>query len=255
MKCKVYRNYITIPAEIRQQLNIKDGDFLDVSVDGNSFIVKHYVEDYDPNAKITMELEKKPKSKSKPKQEKKSTGKKIRKIEANFMDAPKLYKNYFSECGLVVRTKNRYVNDFCKDCQGQLALEWEDRADVKCKYLASKTEEKCKDLEKEINDKKGSRHEEIQNLSKSIKKATEVLDEQIKELDPPKTKRGRRPKVTSKYGSDTTIIKPVYSSTDEFLKCANCNQFVSSGFMLDDTFLCKECTKEDFKKYMKGRGN
>lgn len=266
MKCKVVRHRITIPQEIRNSANIKDGEFLDISYNANDNSIVINLNNKGFNA-LNENLEKENKPKTDIVKNKKR--KQDRKIVANFMDADKLYKKYYSECGLVVRTKTRYVKDFCEDCKGQLAKEWEDKADVKCKYLEeeylSRNVEmnEIKDIEKNsdpcscepcisnehLTKLKKQRKEEIKNISKSIKEANIAIDNNIA-------------KITNKsdeyicIGNSSTTIKPVKADKNQFLKCNSCEQFVKSGFLLDDDFVCKDCTLKDFKEFMKRmRGN
>ena len=135
MKCKVVRNRITIPAEIRDRANLKDGDFLDVNLDGKTKNIIMSILDRGESVSKDKNVEKIKKTSKKVDSKVKSN---CKKIEANYMDADKLYKAYYSECGLLVRTKNSYVRNACEKCQGKLAEEYEDRLDVHCSYLSKK---------------------------------------------------------------------------------------------------------------------
>ncbi|BFH74829.1 AbrB/MazE/SpoVT family DNA-binding domain-containing protein [Sulfurisphaera javensis] len=55
-RVKVTRNYqVTIPASIREKINIKEGDILEVTVSGNEIIMRK-VESKRPRIKLNREL-------------------------------------------------------------------------------------------------------------------------------------------------------------------------------------------------------
>ena len=108
-------NKITIPKEIRDKAGIVKNCEVDISYDEetNSVIISLQKDEIKKVEKVkNVEKVVTPKKQSKG-----------RKIVANYQDAEKLYRTSFSDCGLVVRTKQRYIDDFCKDCRGQLAKE------------------------------------------------------------------------------------------------------------------------------------
>ena len=237
MKCKVVRNRITIPAEIRDAINLKDSDYLDVKLDVENKNIVIDISDRDifmsNNKKVT-------KTKKTPKKVDEKVRASCKKIEANYMDADKLYKAYYSPCGLLVRTKNSYVKSACERCQGKLVKEYEDRIDVQCGYVDKKAirDEIVYEITKRV-------HPEIENVKKQ-RKAVKVIDKKVKKLNK-KDKPKRRT-------ADNTTIKPIRAGNDMLLKCKECGQLVKSGFYVDKDILCKECTVDDFKKYMKKRG-
>lgn len=277
MKYKLNKFRMTIPQEIRSKANIDGNGYIDISFDDNTgnIIISSKLKPETEKVVVKKETKKKEPKKKEPKKEVKKSTKttKPKKIEANFMDADKLYKAYYSECGLVVRTKNKYLKDFCEQCQGQLAREWEDRVEAHCKYLTSNFQEVAKQIDKEqekleqtiqeeitkmeaveneIEQIRKKRKEDIANISKSIKEANKVIDEEIDMIEP-KQKRGR-PKKQKRYSTGNTILKPVKTDGEKFLNCTDCGEFVGKGFYLDDEFLCKECAVRDFKEYLKRRG-
>lgn len=247
MKCKVVRNRITIPSEIRDAINLKDGEYLDVNLD---VFTKNIVISVSDRCEPTLEDKKVEKVKKTPKKVDAKVKSNCKKIEANYMDADKLYKAYYSECGLLVRTKNSYVKNACEKCQGKLAKEYEDRLDVHCSYLSKKVstelDKPVKQEKVKIEDIKKQRKTERETISSNIKKAVKVIDKKVSKLD-----NQDKPK---RCTSDSTTIKPIRADKDTLLKCKECGQLVRSGFLVDKDILCKECTTEDFKKYMKRRG-
>lgn len=252
MKYKLVKYRLTIPQEVREHSNIPKDGYVDISYDektGNIVIREYNDNVKDEPKKISTDKPNKPNKPDKPnkpnrtKEDKSNISR--RKIEANFMDADKLYKAYYSECGLVAKTKTRYVNDFCNECQGRLAKEWEDRVEVKCSRMIDNVKENT------INKIKENRKKELDNISNSIKEANKVLDVKINEIK--KSKRGRKPKQKIVTDLDNTTIQPVNIQENKYAKCVKCRQFFKSGFLLNDKFVCKECTKSDFKEYMKKR--
>lgn len=249
MKCKVVRNRITIPAEIRDAINLKDSDYLDVKLDVENKNIVIDISDRD----ISMSNNKKvTKTKKTPKKVDEKVRASCKKIEANYMDADKLYKAYYSPCGLLVRTKNSYVKSACERCQGKLVKEYEDRIDVQCGYVDKKAirdeivYEITKRVHPEIENVKKQRKEEMETVTNNIKEAVKVIDKKVKKLNK-KDKPKRRT-------ADNTTIKPIRAGKDMLLKCKECGQLVKSGFYVDKDILCKKCTVDDFKKYMKKRG-
>lgn len=273
MLVKISKFRLTIPQGMREKVGLSKDGYIDINYDEttNSIIIRN-----PDNVKEVVNT--KPEKKEKKVRKAKSTQPHKPKkniIEANFMDADKLYKAYYSECGLVVRTKTKYVNSFCEKCQGQLAKEWEDRADVKCRFNEIKIDNIAEELQEpvvevakttlepaqevvnntmiDVAEIKKKRKEEIKHISESIKEATKVIDTEIETLKQ-KPKRGR-PKKTKFYSTGNTVLKAVNTGDEKFLNCSECGQFVGKGFYLDDIFLCKECAVQDFKEYLKRRGN
>lgn len=240
MKYRIAQHRLTIPQEIREKANIPRNGIIEIYYDektGNVVISSKLREDEGHETKLNV---------SSP-----------RKIEANFMDADKLSRTCYSECGLIVRTKNRYVSDFCEDCQGQLAKEWENRVDVQCSYLSKKSRELRHKQNPKVEEKK---IEESKNKDKEKKKEEKKKEDieikVIKNLVPTEHKKRGRPKKQNRYSTGATTLKPVATNGEEAIRCAECGEFVVRGFMLDDDFLCKECAKADFKNYLKRmRGN
>lgn len=235
MKCKVVRNRITIPAEIRNAINLKDSEYLDIKLDVKN---KNIVIDISERDISTIEDTKNTELKKTPKKVDTKIKSNCKKIEVNYMDADKLYKSYYSPCGLLVRTKKSYVKNACEKCQGKLAEEYEDRIDVQCDYISKRNN-------KEIVDIKKQRKDDMKDISNNIKTAIKVIDNKVNKLN-----KQDKPKRCKK---DDTTIKPIRAGKDMILKCKECGQLIKSGFYVDKDILCKECTVDDFKKYMKKR--
>lgn len=250
MKYKLSKYRLTIPQEIREHTNITRDGYIDISFDDTTgnIIISSSIK----NIEIKEEQKIKQENKQKETKVNQVKSKKPRRLEANYMDADKLYKAYYSPCGLLVRTKNSYVKSACERCQGKLVKEYEDRIDVQCGYVDKKAirdeivYEITKRVHPEIENVKKQRKEEIETVTNNIKEAVKVIDKKVKKLNK-KDKPKRRT-------ADNTTIKPIRAGNDMLLKCKECGQLVKSGFYVDKDILCKECTVDDFKKYMKKRG-
>lgn len=242
MKCKVVRHRITIPAEIRNAANIQDGDYLDIEYDTKNNMIQIKLKQ--------IELkQKKPAATNK-------------KIEANFMDASNLYHQCFSECGLLVRTKNSYVRNACERCRGKLAEEWSDRAEIHCSYLdndyINKVEKYKKDSkEPKLEKIRNQRKKNIKEISDKLKKAEDTINISIKELDfKPNISLDNVKIITKKRSKNNivhtaeTTINPV-AFTNETVKCNDCGLYFTKGFYLDNDFLCKSCAMKDFERFLK----
>lgn len=198
---------ITIPREYCEQLGIVDGAFLTMNVENNKIIIKEGIEDTEDeflhrNNFITKSNE----------------------IVSNLDQADKLYKQVYSTCGLVVKTKRKYVNNFCDRCKGQL-----EDATHKCLYLKEDNNIKAKS-NNEVKERK------IKNEKIEEKEEKEVVDKSIKQNDFKDIQKRMN-----------TEIQPIKST--QVMQCNVCNQYFYKGFLLDDDFYCTECAVEDFKKF------
>ena len=57
------------------------------------------------------------------------------KIESNLKEAENYSRKVYSECGLVVRTKRKYLTKFCDVCQGTLLVDYPDVHQDKCIFF------------------------------------------------------------------------------------------------------------------------
>lgn len=128
-------NRITIPKEIIDKLNLKQGTFLDLTIDENTIHLskimsskKELKSSNIPNLKNTFKSH----------------------IVSNLEESKNFSRRVVSECGLLVRTKRAYLNKACEECQGWLALQYKDKA-TSCKYNRTsepvELKSKTKDLE------------------------------------------------------------------------------------------------------------
>lgn len=239
-----YGNRITIPKQICNELKLVKGDTLEVFVDGHNLVLTRCENCTDKDEKLNI------KSTSK---SNKKVG--VRQIVSN-LDEGKNYKTKkYSECGLVIRTKTKYLDSFCEECRGQLALD-HGVLNHPCKYINIPERVEVKE-----NKPTSASNKIIDELVKNINKAQTKLDKDIDNLSlNNKVKIHNHINKNSLSTNGNTKIQPVMYI--DYKKCEGCGEFFDSGFLLDDIFRCKACAIEDFSKYLinnkkikKKRGN
>ena len=203
-------NRITLPKDICNQLNLEIGQQLELEIVDDQIIISSNKIEKPVNKEIV-----KPKIEKHIEQKDNKVDSKII-IKSNLEDAIKYVDPKFSECGLVVRSKRRYLRDFCNVCKGQLTHK-------NCIYF--KEEEN-----NNIINVKTVKNEIFENIAKLQKQ----LDKKQSNL---KSNR-----------SSTTTLRPI--QYDKAKKCENCDTKVTKGFLIDDDFMCTSCACEDFKKYL-----
>lgn len=162
---------ITIPREIREKLQLKEGTKLTMNIQDDKIIL-------DFNSIIENKIPEKKEQKVKSQNEsKKLIG--VRQIVSNLEEGKNFTNKVYSDCGLVIRTKRSYMNQFCDDCQGQLALEY-GVLDHPCKYInipeRIETEEPKKEKPKPIKNI-------VQKLADNVKKLDKTIDTKIDKIE------------------------------------------------------------------------
>lgn len=66
------------------------------------------------------------------------------KIESNLKESENYSRKVYSDCGLVVRTKRKYISKFCDACQGTLLVDYPDIPENNCIFF-KQSEPKQKD--------------------------------------------------------------------------------------------------------------
>lgn len=202
---------ITVPNEVIKQCSIEPGSAIDIVVDeqtGN-IIIKNYTLEQDNKTPI----------------EKKQVKTNGIIVESNIEDLDKYVKPILSDCGLVVRSKRKYINNFCDVCKGSLSN------GGKCKFNKS--------IDVNIN------KQEIVKPVKVIKNSK--TESKVKNT---KTKNTIN-KELEEYGN--TTIQPVRAPEGKLYECKKCGELCETGFILNNKFYCKRCTIDDFKNYMEKR--
>lgn len=228
MKSKLCRGRVTIPSDIRNIMNLGQNDDVDIIYDdiNNCLIVKSFNLSNESNSRPSKSVKKDTSKKETTKKNvdskevKSNNVKESFNIKANFFDADKLYRKCYSECGLIVRTKTKYIDSICEKCKGRLAKEWEDRVDTHCRYNTTKSNKSKTSKQKESNDS-------------TVISFSPFIDHLSQEANGVKFTK----------------------HTDMFpTKCPKCGKSIIKKYInIDNNIVCKECAKKDFMKYLKRR--
>lgn len=257
---------ITIPKDLLEETDFKEGDILDIQYVNNSFVLTKPISN---NTIINCPSNKENEDTTKDNKEviQINTQGKNRKIVSN-LDTGCFYSTkYYSECGLVIRTKRRYLKEFCSDCKGQL-LKQDYVDNHKCPYVYNVEEETNKLQQATKQEKKKVSNKLIEQLANNANEVYKIIDnaiDNINKLDPENNKpekedTTKEQKSNKKYIDDEdyviekqkrrTKITPIKINKG-FRRCCGCDSFVDSGFRINSDFYCKKCAAEDFKNYVK----
>ena len=228
-------NRITIPKEICNKLDLKQGDqlYLDIVGDKLFFSKSNFNNETDDVKEVPKKIES-------------NRGNNLsRKIVSNLEEGKNFKRKVYSACELVIRTKKVYMNEFCEHCKGEL-LKQGYKDNHKCPYLYNSLKEEVnienkieiKSIEK-IDTKKNIIKSTIQDINKNVSTLTKKIDNKIN-------------KTIINNEDDNKTIVPIASN--HLLICSSCGEYYSKGFYLSEKFHCKKCAKKDFKKYLKNKG-
>lgn len=194
------RNQITIPRDIVRNLGYKAGQQFTLSIKNNTFVLTPILCSNDNSIDN--------------KQSDKSTqisNKFTRKIESNLEEGQKFKVKYYSPCKLVIRTKNSYLKQFCKDCQGYLA----EQHNTNCPYISDTVTQTEKQKELPSN------------------KKDNCIDTSLQEI------------VQQKGKQTVEIVKDT-----KLKKCIHCGEVDYVMYKINNSkFVCKNCFKKDFKQF------
>ena len=254
---------ITIPAELFKETQFKEGDILDLRYEKGDFILspKYFLIENEETIKKLNKSNEIQEDKSVTLNENKSSISNTftRKIVSNLEEGRKFSRQVLSECGLVIRTKQSYLNQFCNTCQGQLAKEYGIK-DHPCRFIS---EEKSEiDISKDISEIKSKLDNEhvinnntdkiksIDNINKNIEILHKKLDSKIEHINKSSEYINKKDnKELQEIGNK--ILKPIKHTS--FRLCEACGQLYDSGFLIDDIFYCKQCALADFQDYLEKR--
>lgn len=215
---------VTIPREVFDQSNLPVGIKVDITFDGTRFIIEPLLEaDKNREVKKDFFVEK---HKIETKKKSNNPEGKRREIVSNLEQGLKYKKQYFSECGLVIRTKNKYLKDFCKDCKGKLVDDYGVDYKKCCNYCGNRNKK-----QEVSTPKKSTKDELIKAITQNAAKINKKIDKKIKDVEL----------------DDSTVLEPV--KYEDYQSCCNCRTLTQSGFLLNGMFHCKSCAVDDFKKY------
>ncbi len=278
-------NRITIPKELCNQLKFNVGDNLFAIVQDNNLIITSDLPS-DLNKESDDKSDNLLNSKTESSNisirpvntENKNTSSRIV-IKSNLQDKGKFKHEKYSDCNLVIRTKQKYIEAFCSVCKGQLV---KDDSSRHCRYKVNKqstlesdyvsseyNKQQSINTNTELQDKESlqQQNNEVLNDSNLKDKLTDILNtnkvitadiyKKLSDLKSNTTSNTTFVKnsVKSKpstnigyYRSSNTMLKPV--KLKDYDSCSKCHLFFNKGFLIDDVFYCKDCTVKDFKNYV-----
>lgn len=267
---------ITIPSELFNTSTFKEGDTAELTYENDCFIIKHtQASIHNIDNRCNSECDKSvcscDTSSNNNKLIEHNTkcviSKSGRKIVSNLKEGSKFKTKYYTPCKLVIRTKNRYIKDFCDDCRGVLLKDMKLELDThKCPYLLS-TDTQCDYTGSEkITTLTDYKHSTIDttpvlydndkkcNKQELKKQSTEILNQINKNVESVKNKLDNKineEQHNNKVYLDrvgSTVLQPV-KIIGKHRKCEHCGEFYDRGFTVDGIFYCKNCTIMNFKKY------
>lgn len=261
-------NRVTIPKELVNKFQLEQGMILDLTVEGNKMILT--VGSAEDNNVTTVVDE----HQEYVKQENDNNVPKhiiTTKIVSNLEESKNFYRKCYSDCGLVVRTKKRYVEHACDECRGQLKETYPEIQN--CPYLDN-CREQIKDINKvqkdkvailpkvevsqietstatEMQTKKEMVKNKVNDINTNISKLDNIIDTEIKKKVESKQENelDSTDKIEEFLRQHKKSIKLI--DKQKYFYCENCNKMINKGVKLDNILLCMECAREDFKNFMK----
>lgn len=156
----------TIPKNVADQINLKPGRY-DVQYIDGKIVIDLNTSEVQENTLI---------NKQKPVKSVKGI-----KIESNLHESENYSRKVYSDCGLVVRTKKKYITKFCDVCQGTLLVDYPDISQNKCIYFKSEIKQSTDNTDNtndinDTNDYKQFNETPIQEKVKNKEHYTEYKD-------------------------------------------------------------------------------
>ena len=227
-------NRVVIPKTASSMLGWNTGDKLELVIENNKVYLQPVTEQSKIENKVNIVKQSKPVVVSN------------RKIVSNLKEGEKFKTKYYSPCKLVIRTKNRYLKEFCNDCKGLLVEDCKEKQHLCSYYNTQQTKEQSIKSEVEttikVTKKQPVQKVTQKELKQNVEKLDNILSEHIKTLVDPNLI-----KEVKKEGKN--IIQAI-KSENRYFQCQNCEQIFAKGFMINNEFYCKDCTKQHFKKFL-----
>lgn len=227
-------NRVVIPKIASSKLGWNTGDKLELVIEGNKVYLQPVTEQSKVENKDNTVKQSKPVVVG------------TRKIVSNLIEGEKFKTKYYSPCKLVIRTKNRYLKEFCNDCKGLLVKECKEKQHLCPYYNIQQTKEQSTKpkVENTIKvTKKQPVHKVTQKeLKQNVQKLDNILSEHIKTLVD--SNLIKEVKKEGKY-----IIQAV-KSENRYFQCQSCEQIFAKGFRINNKFYCKDCAKQHFIKFL-----
>ena len=290
-------NRLTIPKLVCEQLNLLQGDTLYLKIENNNIVLckdkvtTNNVLENSPSQQLTSRLIdtcNDQKVEISTVSESIKNQKTVSKFKPNLEDLGKYEHQKLSDCGLVVKTKTKYIKAFCDNCKGQLLDNYPEYGKKPCTYKnntselyvgsepESTTSNAIEDITisnntEEVVSSSATKKDVLDNryINNSVVDNTEIVskDENVKNevqrlLEQNKTitadiyenlskinKKDKHKESNSNYyRCKETFLKPVKLSN--YIHCQNCGFLYNTGFLIDEDFYCKDCTIQDFKNYI-----
>ena len=217
-------NRITIPLQIVKTLGLEQGTMLNIEVKNNQIILSKLIKDESIKQNEELKTENKTENKT---EDKTISNKPVkRKIVSNLKEGQFLKNKIYSECKLVIRTKHKYIDDFCNDCKGKLVKEQTDLIYRNCPYVKNTIKE-----EKTI-------YKDLKNNLQSLDK---VIDNKISSID-------KQEEIETVLKDSKKEIEFVFNNKGALL-CKKCGLYNGKGAYIQGKFHCMNCTKKDFKEF------
>ena len=227
-------NRVVIPKTASSMLGWNTGDKLELVIENNKVYLQPVAEQNKIENKDNTAKQSKPVVVG------------TRKIVSNLEEGEKFKTKYYSPCKLVIRTKNRYLKEFCNDCKGLLVEDCKEKQHLCSYYNTQQTKEQSIKPEVEttikVTKKQPVQKVTQKELKQNVEKLDNILSEHIKTLVNPDLI-----KEVKKEGKNT--IQAI-KSENRYFQCQNCEQIFAKGFMINNEFYCKDCTKQHFKKFL-----
>lgn len=227
-------NRVVIPKTASSMLGWNTGDKLELVIENNKVYLQPVTEQSKIENKDNIVKQSKPVVVG------------TRKIVSNLKEGEKFKTKYYSPCKLVIRTKNRYLKEFCNDCKGLLVEDCKEKQHLCSYYNTQQTKEQSIKSEVEttikVTKKQPVQKVTQKELKQNVEKLDNILSEHIKTLVDPNLI-----KEVKKEGKN--IIQAI-KSENRYFQCQNCEQIFAKGFMINNEFYCKDCTKQHFKKFL-----
>ena len=226
-------NRITIPKSLIDELNLNRGMVLDAYIECGKLIIQQCEKSSDScnntynEKQLTIE-----------------NNDLKRKIKPNLEEGKNYKKKYYTDCELVIRTKRKYLNQFCEDCKG-LLIKQGYNDNHKCPYIYNNLKD-IKEHEVKVVEKQTISKCIISELTKNINTLDSKLQQEIDVIN-------NVPEAKDFSRSNNTTIFPV--TLRQPRQCCGCDEFHTNGFIIDDIdFYCKLCAVKDFKKFLNNGG-
>ena len=250
-------NRITFPKQFCEENNIKVGDEYELHFICDNIVFEHIDK---ANSVIKAEEESKL-EKQEIKEEPmdisinniKLSGSK--EFVPNLEESQNFYRKVYSKCGLLCRTKPKYIEQYCQRCKGQMLAE-EERTKY-CPY--SQKEESNIEINSDINIDKPQPNliasEQAELINKSYSNNKSLVTNITKNIESLNKKLDNDIQDNNLYQTDIdfndkTNIQPIKYTHHH--QCYICEEFKDSGFLIDDEhFLCKNCVVRSFINYRK----